>query len=318
VESTHLRIFAAVAQSGSITGAAERLHTVQSNVTMHMQALESELGVPLLHRHRRGVTLTRAGEQLLPFAVKSQGLLEEARQAVAGRDQSPRGALRVGTLETTAAIRLPQIVAQFGSRHPEVDLSLVTGTTGNLTKQVLAYQMDGAFVAGPSLNPEIADEKIFVEELVVLTSPRIIDLKELARSGDEIKILVFREGCSYRTRLEQILHDKGVRKIKVMEFGTLDGILGCAAAGLGITMLPKALLRTAEARNKVGVHALPANVARVETIFIRRRDGFVGPALAAFLEFARLFKSKEALGRVAMQYVNGAAQRSAPARKAQP
>jgi len=307
MESTQLRVFAAVARSGSITGAAESLHTVQSNVTMHIRALEDELGVRLLHRHRRGVSLTHAGEQLLPYAVKSQGVLDEARQAVLGRDRSPMGVLRVGTLETTAAIRLPQIVAQFGAKHPEVDLSLVTGTTGALSKEVLAYRLEGAFVAGPALDPALVEEKVFVEELVVLTSPKIRDLRELSKTRDEVKILVFREGCSYRTRLERILQEKGVRKIKVMEFGTLDGILGCAAAGLGITMLPKALLCTAQDRSKVGVHRLAPSEARVETIFIRRRDGFVGPALAAFMEFARQFRSGDAPRAVHPRNGNGRA-----------
>ena len=134
MESTQLRVFAAVAQLSSITRAAEALHTVQSNVTMHIKALEGELGVPLLNRHRRGVSLTRAGEQLLPYAVKSQGLLEAARQAIAGPDRKPIGLLRLGTLETTAAIRLPQIVARFGTKYSDVDLSLTTGTTGSLVQ----------------------------------------------------------------------------------------------------------------------------------------------------------------------------------------
>jgi LysR family transcriptional regulator, cell division regulator len=287
VDSSQLRIFAAVAQAGSITRAADTLHTVQSNVTMHIKALEEELGLPLLHRHPRGVTLTRAGELLLPFAIKIEGVLGEARQAVAGPHRRPRGALRIGTLETTAAIRLPQIVAKFGARYPEVDLSLATGTTGMLSRDVLAYRLEGAFVAGPALNPELLEEKVFTEELAVITGPRLTNLSHLATSTEEAKILVFREGCSYRTSLERILQSRGVRKIKVIEFGTLDGIIGCAAAGLGITMLPTALLKTALGRRKLRVHPLPPAEARVETVFIRRRDGFVSPALRAFLEFVR-------------------------------
>jgi DNA-binding transcriptional LysR family regulator len=307
MESTQLRVFAAVAQLGSITRAAEALHTVQSNVTMHIKALEGELGVLLLNRHRRGVSLTRAGEQLLPFAMKSQGVLEAARQAIAGPDRRPNGLLRLGTLETTAAIRLPQIVARFGSKYSDVDLSLTTGTTGSLTQEVLEYRLEGAFVAGPALDPEIAAEKMFVEELAIMTTPRITDLRQLA-AGDDVKMLVFRQGCSYRVRLEQILHAAGVEKIKVMEFGTLDGIMGCTAAGLGVTMLPKALLKTTEHRNKVRVHTLEPEEARVETVFIRRKDGFVSPAMAAFLEFARKFSNERGQGRAnghARSTVNG-------------
>jgi len=289
LESTHLRVFSTVAQYGSITRAAQALHTVQSNVTMHIKALEAELGVSLLHRNRRGVTLTRAGERLIPYAIKTQGLLAEARNAVANESQPPEGALRVGTLETTAAIRLPQLVARYGALFPKVDLSLITGTTLALSQDVLNYKLEGAFVAGPTLRPELIEETMFIEELVLVSAPNVHGLRDLCRVG-EVKILVFREGCSYRTKLERILQARGARSIRVMEFGTLDGILGCAGAGLGVTMLPKALVHEASRRGEIAVHRLPSAESRVETVFIRRRDGFVSSALASFIAFAKKFK----------------------------
>jgi LysR family transcriptional regulator, cell division regulator len=290
LESTHLRVFSTVAQYGSITRAAEALHTVQSNVTMHIKALEAELGVSLLHRNRRGVTLTRGGERLLPYAIKTQGLLLEARNAVANADQPPEGTLRLGTLETTAAIRMPQLVAQYGALFPKVDLSLITGTTLALSQDVLAHKLEGAFVAGPTLRPEFVEETIFVEELVLVSAPGVRSLRDLCSLGD-VKILVFREGCSYRTKLERILQSRGARSIRVMEFGTLDGILGCAGAGLGVTMLPKALVHEASRRGEIAVHRLPHADSRVETVFIRRHDGFVSSALASFISFVKRFKA---------------------------
>jgi LysR family transcriptional regulator, cell division regulator len=292
LDSTRLRVFATVAQLGSITRAAEALNTVQSNVTMHIKSLESELGVRLLNRNRRGVTLTRAGERLMPYAMKTQALMEEARRAVAGDNQTAEGALRIGTLETTAAIRLPQLVARYGARFPKVDLSLLTGTTQSLCQEVMAYRLEGAFVAGPTLRPELLEEPIFVEELVLVSSPKFRDLNELSQSGEEIKILVFREGCSYRTKLERILESRGIRKLRLMEFGTLDGILGCAGAGLGVTMLPKALVQEAARRGEVAIHKLPTQESRVQTVFIRRRDGFLSPSLASFIDFARKFTGR--------------------------
>jgi DNA-binding transcriptional LysR family regulator len=243
MESTHLRVFAAVAQLGSITRAAQVLNTVQSNVTMHIKSLEIELGVPLFHRNRRGVALTRAGERLMPYAMKTQGLLAEARHAVSGENQPPEGALRIGTLETTAAIRLPKLVAQYGIRFPKVDLSLLTGTTQLLSEEVLAHKLEGAFVAGPTLRPELVEETIFIEELVLVSAAKFRNLSELCEAREDVKILVFREGCSYRTKLERVLQSRGARTIRVMEFGTLDGILGCTGAGLGVTMLPRPWFR---------------------------------------------------------------------------
>jgi len=295
VESTHLRIFSTVARHGSITRAAEALNTVQSNVTTHIKALEVELGVSLLHRNRRGVTLTRAGERLMPYAIRAQGLLAEAKSAVADVNQAPEGALRIGTLETTAAIRLPKLVAQYGARFPRVDISLLTGTTLALSTDVLAYKLEGAFVAGPTLRPELIEEAMFVEELVLISAPKVRNLRELCHSG-EVKILVFREGCSYRTKLERILQARGARSIRVMEFGTLDGILGCAAAGLGVTMLPKALVHEAGRCGEITVHKLPPEESRVQTVFIRRRDSFVSSALASFIAFAKKFRASRKNG----------------------
>ena len=146
MESSDLRVFEAVARSGSITGASEELHTVQSNVTTRIRLLEDELGVALFRRHSRGVVLTSAGERLLPYAIKIARLLNEAANVV-GDNATPRGRLQIGSLETTAGIRLPPILSAYRQKFPEVNLSLTTGTTGHLIEEVLASRLEGAFVA---------------------------------------------------------------------------------------------------------------------------------------------------------------------------
>jgi DNA-binding transcriptional LysR family regulator len=83
MDAGDLAVFAAAAKAGRITKAAETLHTVQSNVTQRIRRLELELGVPLFNRHSRGVTLTSAGVQLLPYAERINRLLSEAKQAAA-------------------------------------------------------------------------------------------------------------------------------------------------------------------------------------------------------------------------------------------
>ncbi|HLY67089.1 MAG TPA: LysR family transcriptional regulator [Chloroflexota bacterium] len=126
-------MFETVARVGGITRAANELHTVQSNVTNRIHQLESELGVPLFHRHSRGVTLTSSGTQLLPYAAQVGQLLSEARRAVADEGQ-PSGPLVIGSLETTAALRLPETLANFTAQYSAVDVTLRTGTTQSLIK----------------------------------------------------------------------------------------------------------------------------------------------------------------------------------------
>jgi DNA-binding transcriptional LysR family regulator len=285
MESSDLKVFEAVARSGSITAASEELHTVQSNVTARIRQLESELGVTLFRRHSRGVVLTSAGERLLPYAVKIARLLNDAVNVV-GKTATPRGKLHIGSLETTAGLRLPPILAAYRQRFPEVDLVLSTGTTGDLIAQVVASRLDAAFVAGPVQHPEIIETRVFTEEMVLITSPKFRSLAEFVRSTNEVNILVLRAGCSYRTRLERFLKDRGITSFGQLEFGTIDGIFGCAREGLGITMMPRSVSARASQSGKLGIHSLPGQSAFVPTMFIRRRDVQMAAALSRFLECA--------------------------------
>ena len=279
-----LRVFAAVARLGGMNRAASALNTVQSNVTARIRLLEEELGAPLFQRHSRGVSLTPAGQRLLPYALRAQQLLEEARGAFRD-DGTPRGGLTVGSLETTAALRLSAALTRFAAAYPAVDLVLRTGTTAELVKDVLEHRLEGAFVCGPVDHPELEETLAFREELAMLTASTITSL-EAVFTAAELKAVVLRAGCSYRQRLEDILARRGVVNLRLLEFGTIEAIIACVAAGIGVTLLPKALIGTVSRDRPVAVHALPHIEAVVDTIFIRRRDGFVSSAFAAFLQLA--------------------------------
>ncbi len=282
-----LAVFAAVVKAGAITRAARTLNTVQSNVTQRIRLLETELGVPLFHRQSRGVTLTGAGSQLLPYAERIIRLIDEAKR-VAADGPVPRGQITMGALETATAVRLPPVLSVYAAACPEVDIQIHTGTTHELTEAVLAHRLEAAFVAGPVTHPELLVLPLLDEELVLLTAPWVTTFQRLAASSPgTVKVVVFRSGCSYRTRLETFLAAHGVVNARRLEFGTLDGIIGCVAAGIGITMLPRAVVTRAEAEGRVVLHALPADEARVETVLVRRRDAFVSTALARFIAVAR-------------------------------
>jgi DNA-binding transcriptional LysR family regulator len=285
MDAADLKVFEAVARLGGMNRAAAELHTVQSNVTARVRALEARLGTALFRRHSRGVTLTAAGRRLLPYAVRVQRLLEEARR-VAIDDGQPRGALTIGALETTAALRLSPILADYAVAYPEVDLALITGTSCELIEAVLDQRLEGAFVCGPVNHAALHEEPVFREELVLVTAPAVRSLADaLSRSG--FRIVVLRAGCSYRQRLEDLLARRGVVGTRLLEFGTLEAILGSVAAGLGVTLLPQSVVEQARWDGRLALHRLPASDAEVLTLFVRRHDAFVSSALRAFLEHAR-------------------------------
>ena len=239
------------------------------------------MGARLFERHSRGVALTAAGRRLLPYAGRIRALAADARRAAAD-DGVPRGPLRLGAMETTAALRLPTLLASYARTCPEVELVVETGPTAALVGDVLEHRLDVALVAGPVAHPDLHEEAAFEEELVVVTAPGGRGLDALARTGD-LKVLMFRAGCSYRQRLEAILAVRGATGVRRFEFGTLDGIVGCVAAGVGVTLLPRGVAEPARRDGQVAIHELPAAEARVGTVLVRRRDAYVSSALGAFL-----------------------------------
>ncbi len=284
MDAGDLKVFEAVARLGGMNRAATELNTVQSNVTARIRALEADIGSVLLERHSRGVSLTAAGRRLLPYADKIARLLTDARRATLD-DGQPRGQLTIGSLETTAALRLTPLLTRYAGDNPQVDLVLRTGTTCELVRDVLEQRVEGAFVCGPVAHADLDERTMFREELVVLTAPGVASLDAVFRTG-EVRLVVLRAGCSYRQMLEVMLVRRGIVVQRQLEFGTLEAIFGCVSAGLGITLLPRALVGSVCEAGRVAMHRLSPADAMVETIFIRRRDGFTSSAMQAFLACA--------------------------------
>lgn len=283
MELSDLATFSVIARTGGITRAAAELNTVQSNVTQRVKALEAEIGVALFERHSRGMTLTGAGRRLLPYAQRMAALTHEALLA-ARDDGEPKGPLAIGSMETTAAVRLPALLAEFHRRFPAVRLSVRTAPTADLVTAVLDGTLDGAFVAGPIDHAELTAETAFREELVLVTARRWASLAELragtAESGPTA--LVFRTGCTYRQRLEQVFGEFGWPSAARCEFGTLDGMIGCVAADMGVTLLPRAVVERGDLKGGIRIHALNPSQSRVDTVFIQRRAAHRYSALEGF------------------------------------
>jgi len=282
VDVIDLKVVDAVARHGSMNKAAAELNTVQSNVSTRIRSLEDELGVLLFQRSAKGVQITPAGRRVLPYAAKLSKLLSDA-SAAARDDGKPSGVLEIGTLETTLALRLPLLIARFAKAYPEVRPLIRTGTTHSLIKDVIDCKLEGAFVAGPVNHPELQVETVFHEELVLVTSRAVHSLEAL-KAIAQLKTVVFRVGCSYRQRLDGLLASIGTLAPEPLEFGSIEAIIGCASAGVGVTLLPRGVVANAWKDGLVAVHEIPQAFSQVETVFIRRIDGHFSSALTIFLD----------------------------------
>ena len=169
MDFTSLEIFKTVVDAGGIIAAARQLHRVPSGVTTRIKQLEATLGVELFLREQRRLTLSPAGELFLGYVEQLLRLAEQARQAVHG--DMPRGVLRIGTLESTAASRLPLLLALYHEKYPAVRVELATHTTDALVEGVFRRQFDAAFVAGRAEASGLETLVAFDEELVIV-APR--------------------------------------------------------------------------------------------------------------------------------------------------
>ncbi len=284
-----LHIFKVVAEHGSITKAAKELNYAQSNITTRMQQLESRLQTVLFYRHNKGITLTTKGDLLLTYTDKIFRLFEETRQVMRDEEE-PQGPLSIGSMESTAAVHLPMFILRYHSTYPKVDLTLKTGPTAQHIEEVLNYKLDGAFVSGPVQHPNLVTKKIFREKLVLVSSLLSSYPLELENIG-KLTLLVLHKGCSYRQKLESWLHKEGIRPSKVMEFGSLDALMGCVAAGLGVSLLPLSIVQKYSHLEEITHYSLPEEFTLVDTFFIHRADNTFSTPLLKFIELFQEEKS---------------------------
>jgi DNA-binding transcriptional LysR family regulator len=280
MELSDIRIFLEIYKAGSISGAAEKLNTVQSNVTARLKKLEEELGADLFHRRSRGVEISRDGRRFLDYAERIYALAEKAGDEFR-RDGDVRGELRIGSMETTAAMRLPAYLMSFNKKYPEVELYLETGSSARITAGVLEYRLEGGFVGGLPDDDHLEGVAVFDEVMAFAGTA-----EQLAAPSS---VILFAAGCSYRGRLEKWYASRGEHIPKVMEFGSIEAIMGCARAEMGITFMPISLLENSGLR----IQDVSDELARITTYFIRRGDTRLSPVLEAFMSiFQKTFDGK--------------------------
>lgn len=280
MELSDLAIFRAVVEAGGVTRAAERLHRVQSNITTRIRQLEEKLGTPLFIREGKRLHLSPAGQVLLDYAQRLLDLADEARDAV--RDGSPRGALALGAMESTSAVRLPGPLSDFVRLYPEVKLALKTGNPQQLAAAVLAGALDAALVTGPIVEGPFEREPVFSEELVIVASAGHAAITS-AGAEPPRSIVAFEQGCPHRARLEQWYAGKNSMPVQTIEITSYHAMLGCVVVGMGISLVPLSVLATFPERARLSVHALPPGSDRAQTELIWRK-GAMSPKIRALIE----------------------------------
>ena len=240
-----LRYMASVADEGGFTRAAAQLRVAQPSVSAAVRALERELGIELFHRSGGEVTLTPAGEALLPWARQVLADCEAGRAAVGDLMGLRRGRLSLGATPTLTTELLAPILARFHSRYPHLELSLREEGSGRLVTALERGELDLAVVVLPVERSWVRTEPLVEEELVLAVPPghplaerTSVSVKDL----DGLPIVMFREGYDLRESTLSVCRDAGFAPTFSVEGPEMDGALALTAAGMGATVVPVSVI----------------------------------------------------------------------------
>lgn len=228
LDSEHLRTFLAIAEAGSVTGGADRINRSQSAASLQMRLLEDIVGTPLFHRHGRGVTLTPAGDRLLPVARRVTQSLDATLAELRGDGLT--GRLRIGLPDDHSRSALATIVADFAARHPEVELEVQCALGAGFGAAIKAGALDLAIHEVPE--PGAGDEVLREDELVWMgRRDRDFDIAE------PLPVAVFDRDCWWRDAALSGLESAGRRYRVVFTSESGIGVRAAVHAGIAAGLL---------------------------------------------------------------------------------
>jgi DNA-binding transcriptional LysR family regulator len=244
-----LRTLVAIAEQGSFTAAGNAVGLSHSAISLHVKALEEELGIPLVDRTQRPPRLTARGVALVEQARRMAALEDEIRAL--GSDQALAGSLAVGVVPTAMVHLLPPALARLRARHPKLAIRVRTGLSSELAQAVRGAELDVAVVTRPDISPEgLVLHQIAREPLVVIAPANATETTDADLIAAHPFIWFSRKTWAGQ-HIERLLHARGLRPGEAIEVDSLEAIESLVAHGLGVSVvavslknpLPKSLRR---------------------------------------------------------------------------
>jgi DNA-binding transcriptional LysR family regulator len=278
-----LRYLDAVARARSFTAAALDLHVAQSALSQQVAKLERELGVELLRRTTRRVEVTEAGEVVLARGRRALAEAEAIRADLDAMRGLVRGRLRIGGVPPVSGLHPAALIVEFGRRHPGIDITIREEVAATLLAELADGSLDLvlALVDPTQVAPGLAGRKLLEEELVLITAPGhpLAQRKRVPHAAltDE-PLVAYGTGSALRVELERLVPAPRV----IAEANELATLRELVALGLGVTLMPAALVATTPATT-LAVRPLHPRV-RVPVSMLWRAHEQPAPAARAFRE----------------------------------
>jgi DNA-binding transcriptional LysR family regulator len=280
MDISDLQTFRAVVDQGGVTAAARQLHRVQSSISARVAGLERDLGCQLFERMGKTLQLTPEGRHLYQRSTAIVREIEGLRIEFA---QATRGAvLRIGSMESTAAVRLAQPLARLRRGYPQLQLQLRTGTTGALLALLEKCEVDAVLVAGPVGSNAFDWLPAFFEELVLIAPADPNSQGSPYIEHMPATLVTFSTGCAYREVALAWAAGQGYALGQAIEIGSYHALVASVSAGMGVGLVPRSVLDCLDA-SALSVRELGPPYDR-QTTWLVTRGGSRSAALVAFKE----------------------------------
>jgi DNA-binding transcriptional LysR family regulator len=286
-----LRTFKAVAEAGSFTGAASRVHLTQAAVSVHIRQLEEEVGTPLFLRVNKKLFLTDAGRALLTHADTILRAHDEAKSELIALSQPASGRLHIGVASTAITVHpLPEILKEVKRRHPALDLSVIGGTSESVIERILAGELDVGLVSLPVEASDVVTETLRSDYLVVAMRPDHPLAHSRQIGADQLSaepLILGEKGGNTRRLIDLFFEKSGLEPKIVMELQRTEAIIRMVELGFGVTMLPQTSIASEVSRGALRAVRVRDLNLKWELGFALLKSDYHPPVLESFLELCR-------------------------------
>lgn len=262
MESHDLWIFKHVAELQSISRAAEKLGYVQPNISQRIKNLEDELGVKILKRNNRGVTLTEEGIVLLDYTNEIMLLMNEAKSKI--NPQKWRESLTIGASQTISAVKVPQLFSSFLASYKNIDVKIRTNDNAKLQEMLLYGELDGIFLSGTYNHSQLETVYSYYENIILISSKH-------NPLENQILLVNSDPNCIYRQQLLDYCNKNDFDQKTIMEFDSLESIVQATQNGLGITIIPANVAYSRTKTKAIHYEELPETV-KIDFVIKRRKQ----------------------------------------------
>jgi DNA-binding transcriptional LysR family regulator len=291
MEIRQLKAFLAIAELGTFTAGARQVHITQAAISMQIRQLENELGAKLFVRAPRRVMLTEAGEQLLQRARQILRDHDAAVQEIAELAGAERGRLRLGSASAMVTTDvLPRLLREVRKAHNGSEITVVSGTSEALVQQILAGELDLAFVSLPVEARGINTERLSEDQLVAIASPRHQLAKQRTVSAYTLageKLILGERGGNTRRLIDQFFSQAGVTLRVSMELSRQAAIRRMVEEDMGVGIVPLQSVADAVAKGRLIRWWIEGAHINWELGIARLSGGYESPIMQTFLQLSR-------------------------------